>query len=880
MPPVPHASPRRELHWTLAGALLVLALPWLQRWLYLFPELDHRLFLGGDFVELTAQRAWFYRALAQGKLALWDPLMATGLPFMDYLFDLFNPLSLLNVFFLEEGLLRSDYLQRVLAAYCSLAGLGAFLLGLELRLGRSAATIMGVVMGCMGVVTAHSEHSMMIQTFCWAPLVLLFLHRARQGKGIINGAWAGVFLGWSFMGGIPQVFYYVGVATTLYALYFAVAELSHGDWNEAWRRSLAPYLVMALAAMLMALPNLVHLALAGLLDPMGVHDAVALAGKQRLAFTSQGSGGWWILPHFLAPGLLGGHAENTAYVGVLPLALALVAVAWARRAEAGYYKLLGLAGLVLMMGDSMGLHRVLLDLMPGYYLFRETVRWMFLLHLALLVMAGFGLSWLLSRAGPGELASLRRTLAGLAAILAGLLLLGLGAEALGQLPRGLETAMPAMGLLAWLLLNAGVLWWAALRRSQGTPPRLIALVLVAVVALDLGFYYAPHHLGSTHGQGPDPTRLQPAQEAHAAALVRLSAGPPPGRVLIQRDETVAGYQGPIYGHKVSFINPPGGYMDRRLSLGFWQIWWQAGANPRFLDLLNVNTVDRASPLATSQRDTWDLCGYSQSAARLAVPGPVRQLRLTAYLAWAGGAKPGDHLATVALVNGGRVSASWPLRLGREIIGQAVSLPLPPGAQGDRVLLASTHPKALVRVSQITANGVQVEDRLRLRGLDQRFSRNLGALGPAFFVSRAAVLPPQWEYLQALQSVDPSRVVLFREPPPGWQPPQGLSPGPGGEVEVEAWQADRARLKVKAARPGWLVISQGAYHGWSAHLDGEPAPIQRAYGFLQAVAVPKGEHTVSLTYDEPLVKAALPVPELLILGLAAWGLLRLRRKRHG
>ena len=431
-PPAPNSSlhVNQTLAWTLAGTALVVLLPWLQRWLYLWPDLDYRLFLGRDFLELTAQRAYFYRDLAQGKLTLWDPLIATGVPFMEYLFDLFNPLSLINVFFLEEGLLRSDYLQKVLTAYCSLAGLGAFLLGMQLNLGRAAATVMGVIMGCMGVVAAHSEHSMMIQSFCWAPLVLLFLHRARLGRRLLNAAWAGVFLGWSFLGGIPQIFYYVAVAATLYSFYVVISEFNQGGWRPAWRLGLAPYLIMGLTSVIWSLPNLVHLAGAGSGDPIGVHDAESLVGGKRRQFIAQGSGQWWMPAHFIAPQLLRGHAETTGYVGIAPLALALMAVAWVRRREAGFYKLLGMASLILMMGATMGLHKVLMDLMPGYYLFRETQRWTFLMHLALLVLAGYGLHWLLYWAQAPELKALRRALAVVAGVLASLILALITAESL------------------------------------------------------------------------------------------------------------------------------------------------------------------------------------------------------------------------------------------------------------------------------------------------------------------------------------------------------------------------------------------------------------------------------------------------------------------
>ncbi|MBU1276650.1 MAG: hypothetical protein KJ720_14845 [Proteobacteria bacterium] len=878
-----HHRPSRlnqALIWTLAGASLVVLLPWLQRWLYLWPESDYRLFLGRDFLELTAQRAYFYRALAHGKLVLWDPIMATGLPFMDYLFDLFNPLSLINVFFLEEGLLRSDHLQKVLTAYCSLAGLGAFLLGMQLGLGRAAATVMGCVMGCMGVVVAHSEHSMMIQTFCWAPLVLLFLHRARLRHSLLNAAWAGVFLGWSFMGGIPQIFYYVGTAATLYALYAAVSEFQQGGWRAAWRWGLAPYLVMGLASVIWALPNVVHLAGAGLGDPLGVHDAEALVGSHRRDFIAQGSGHWWMPAQFLAPVLMKGHAENSGYVGILPLALALIAVAWVRRDETGFYKLLGLAGLILMMGVNLGLHKVLMDLMPGYYLFRQTVRWMFLLHLAMLVLAGYGLHWLLYRAQAPELGALRRILAVLAGILTALVLLMMSAEGLGFKEIGFRHTLPPIGILTWLLFCVGVLWWAVLRRAQQANTRLVALVLVAMVALDLGFYFAPTFVGGDPVERSDPTRPDPALEARAANLVRLAGGPGQGRVLVYREKNVVGYQYPAYLKQLNYINPPGGYMDRRLPLGFWQTWWNPEANPRYLQLWAVKLVDAQSPVVEAQRGDWALCGHSQSAVRLEGSISVQKLTLRAEALLPGQAQPGEVVARVALVRQGQVNAQWPLRQGREVNGKLLSLAAPPGTQADAVILASAHPTALVGITDLALDARPLVDRPWLEPGPDGFLLNRNYLGRAFFVSRAAVVKPGWEYEQVLASMDPSRSVVFRRPPRDWRPPQGLAADAGGRVRVLAWQDQAMEMEVEAQHPGWLVVSQSAHHGWRAFLDGQDAPIEWAYGFMAAVAVPQGRHSVKLVYGEPWVKAALPAPTLLILGLAAaWLWTRRRRKPH-
>ncbi|MCB2190729.1 MAG: YfhO family protein [Deltaproteobacteria bacterium] len=872
-------STNRDIVWTLAGAALVVLLPWFQRWLYVWPEMDYRLFLRGDFLELTAQRAFFYRSLAEGKLALWDPIFSMGVPFLEYLFDLFNPLSLLSVFFLDEGLLRSDYLQKVLVAYCSLAGLGAFLLGLQLNLGRAAATVMGVVMGCMGIVTAHSDHSMMIQTFCWAPLVLLFLHRARTGLSLLNAAWAGVCLGWSFMGGIPQVFYYVGTAATLYALYAIVTEFNRGGWRPAWRLGLAPYLIMGLASAIWALPNLAHLAGTRGGDPVGVHDAEGLVGFRRRSFIAQGSGDWWMLPHFLAPQLMNRHAETTIYVGIAPLGLALVAVAWVRKNEAGFYKLLGVVGIVLMMGASMGLHKVLMTLMPGYYLFRETIRWMFLLHLALLVLAGYGLHWLLYRAQAPELGTLRRFLAVLAGIITALILLLITAEGLRLEGLAYKQLFPPLSILSWLLFCVAALWWSALRLSQGVRPRMIALLLVALAALDLGFYYAPRYMSVMPVKAGDPTKPNPAAQAAAARLVGLAGGPEGGRVLAFRERDTLGYQYPAYVAHLNFINPPGGYMNRRLPLGFWQMWWEPQANPRYLQIWAVKLVDQRSPVVNARRSDWALCGYSQSAVRLNRPMEVKELKLKAKALLPGQAKPGELVARMALTLDGKITAQWPLRQAKEVAGKTLTLEAPPDTKADAVLMASAHPVALVGISGLTLDGQPLSDHTWLKPGPKGYLVNQVFLGRAWFVSRASVVEPDWEYKQVLASVDPSRSVVLRKRPAGWRAPKGVDADSGGTVKMLSWQDQNIELQVEASRPGWVVLSQSAYHGWRATLDGKDTPIDWAYGFMTTVAVPQGKHKIRLVYSEPWVEASLGAQPLLILVLlAVWLWTRRRDKR--
>jgi hypothetical protein len=72
------------------------------------------------------------------------------------------------------------------------------------------------------------------------------------------------------------------------------------------------------------------------------------------------------------------------------------------------------------------------------------------------------------------------------------------------------------------------------------------------------------------------------------------------------------------------------------------------------------------------------------------------------------------------------------------------------------------------------------------------------------------------------------------------------------------------LQVQAPEHSLLVITQSFSPGWSARVDGRPAPLLRCYGALQAVELSPGSHRVELSYSEPALAWGL--------GLAGLGLL--------
>jgi hypothetical protein len=73
------------------------------------------------------------------------------------------------------------------------------------------------------------------------------------------------------------------------------------------------------------------------------------------------------------------------------------------------------------------------------------------------------------------------------------------------------------------------------------------------------------------------------------------------------------------------------------------------------------------------------------------------------------------------------------------------------------------------------------------------------------------------------------------------------------------------VQASPTRSGYLIVDDLFYPGWSATVDGRPASIVPADGMLRAVALPRGVHTVRLSYEPDTVE----VGEILTLvGLVA------------
>ena len=145
-----------------------------------------------------------------------------------------------------------------------------------------------------------------------------------------------------------------------------------------------------------------------------------------------------------------------------------------------------------------------------------------------------------------------------------------------------------------------------------------------------------------------------------------------------------------------------------------------------------------------------------------------------------------------------------------------------------------------------------------------------------WADHAQVIPDPTQRLTTLDNIrDPGRVVLDAAGP-------GPADGRPATVAVTSDGPDDMAAQVVAQGAGYLVVADGLQNGWTATVDGTPAPLVAADHAMVAVPVPAGTHTVRLDYTVPGQRTGgavslVSLAGLLLMGVTG-GLLERRRRR--
>lgn len=172
--------------------------------------------------------------------------------------------------------------------------------------------------------------------------------------------------------------------------------------------------------------------------------------------------------------------------------------------------------------------------------------------------------------------------------------------------------------------------------------------------------------------------------------------------------------------------------------------------------------------------------------------------------------------------------------------------------------------------QVTEADINVLDMLNARyiiGHDGEVTLNPGALGNAWFVDDITYVDGADAEMQALQTIDPAnRAVADRRFAEVLG--KAVTPSaPGDTIYETTYAPDRLTYRARSAKGGLAVFSEVFFPwGWTCLIDGKPASIGRVNYLLRAVAIPAGDHAVTMEFRPASVRNTVTAARIAVFAI--------------
>jgi Bacterial membrane protein YfhO len=685
------------------------------------------------------------------------------------------------------------------------SGLGAYRLARTLGMGGWGCLVAaGCVQASPYVLGQTFEgHYPHVWAACWYPWAFdasIRLHRGERR----SAPQLAVILAATLLTGHPQEAYYLLIALGSWAAFGGLVAIRSGRGREACRLWISGLGALAMAVGLIGVELITDV----LVQEWGLRGAklsLKLASRYHL-YPINGL-------QLLSPRALGGPAdyfghdnywESVTSIGLIPLSLAIVAVAWSphRRAVRGWLILVA-ASVLFASGRKLGFFAAFFEILPGMERFRVPARSLFLASLSASMLAGLGVEALRgSWAECDRWRRLARRFGTSAAIVALLVLSGgwpgeqrttsatvLDRETFtlrdrvdGLHPRSHVSEIDRVKLGLSRLSADPAFWLAmvavplglAIGVSQPRHRRAIASTLGLLGLIELGFH--GHDLIKT-----SPSETFFGRDPISEALLRArpaGLGPPRIRAVdALYDDLRAG----AIGLSKTNVNDS------------FQLQHAADLYEPLYHLFDADLFDRGAPMDRAVAD------YRRE---------IRQQVL-------------DRMA-VSLLVADRVDPEvrWPL--------------FDSGVWNGSTFAVYRNPTALPR---------------------------------AYVVPRAEVAPDNDLIVDRFRELDPRQAVLMTSEPLA---SAGCKRQPFTPAEWKSADPDRVALQVTTEAPGLLVVADTWMPGWTAEVDGRPAPVLRGNRAQRVVPLPEaGRHEVVLSYWPPGLNLGVAITVASSLLCAAW-----------
>ncbi len=345
-------------------------------------------------------RHWSFKQVAAGTLPLWNPMTLCGTP---------NVAEIQSAIFYPPNLLfavlnTAEAYSACVALHLFLAGATCYLLIVFYGLSPQAGLLSGLTYMLCGPQVTHmwAGHLTVLCVVAWAPLLVLFYDRAVTKLCLTSAGLAGVVLSMQLLAGYPQCALYAIHTVSFLGLCRTVSLfLKERNRKDLAARFGIQAVIFSIGFGLAA----IQLFPAAEFVPYSVRSQTSYewSGTHSLPPENLFS---YLVPEFFAYwGREKYIWETCAYVGIVPLCLAMVAVirsgVWKRRPEGapgprGRIEIRIFAGvfalsILLALARFTPLYHVAYRAVPGFSLFRGHAKYLLNAALALSVLAGFGL---------------------------------------------------------------------------------------------------------------------------------------------------------------------------------------------------------------------------------------------------------------------------------------------------------------------------------------------------------------------------------------------------------------------------------------------------------------------------------------------------------
>ncbi len=434
-------------------------------------------------------------AIRAGQLPTWNPYSGAGAPLLaNYQSAIFYPPNWLHV------LLPAHLAIGIIGiAHLLWAAWGMWQLMGELGVPTFGRSVSALAYPFSGYIIARFGTLPMVDVAAWLPWTFWAVHRLMMRRTRRDAAVLALIVSMQLLAGHAQLTFYTLLGAGLYALWQTASIPRRSQQAQALCLTLGSVLLGAVIASVQLIPTAELLHTSQRAGGLGF-DHVMNYSYGPMRILSQ------LTPHFFGTPANGSYIgkgaywEDAAYIGFLPLVLALVAVgAWARRhrrpeaqqafAPVPFFALIAIAATLLAFGRYTPLYRFLFYNVPTFDTFQAPARWLLLSVFALSALAGIGtLGW---GRGKWTFYGSRLATAGGAGIVAMALL------APRFLPENaaLETLTAAVTALGSWLVGTAVLTLAQPDSAQQTRLRWWQVAVIVFIAADLAWAW----------QGANPT---------------------------------------------------------------------------------------------------------------------------------------------------------------------------------------------------------------------------------------------------------------------------------------------------------------------------------------------------------------------------------------